>query len=112
MGTFSNPAMVTAPSETLQVAGVIVPVVAGTSFTVKLAPLVAVPPEATTLIIPVFPAAGIAVICVEELTTKESAFVPPNLTAVTPVKFVPIITTGVELEHPLLGVKLDIVGIG
>jgi len=62
--------------------------------------------------VPVVPVAGIAVICVAELTIKEDAFVPPNVTAVAPVKLVPVITTGVVFAQPLEGVKLVIVGAG
>ena len=110
IGTF-NPVIVIAPLEPLeQVAGVTAPDIVGVAFTVKLVALVAVPPEATTLIAPVVPAAGIAVICVDESTVKDKAFVPPNVTAVAPVKFVPVITTGVVLAQPLEGVKLEIVG--
>ena len=62
--------------------------------------------------VPVAPVAGIAVICVAELTIKEDAFAPPNVTAVAAVKLVPVITTGVVFAHPLEGVKLAIVGAG
>jgi hypothetical protein len=37
----------------------------------------------------------VAVICVAEFTVKLAAAVPPNATAVAPVKFVPVITTDV-----------------
>jgi hypothetical protein len=43
------------------------------------------------------------------LTVKEAAATPPNLTAVAPLKFVPVITTVPPLEAPL-GLKLLIVG--
>ena len=46
-----------------------------------------------------------------ELTTNEVAAVPPKLTAVAPVRFVPVITTVAALPA-LLGVKLAIVGAG
>jgi hypothetical protein len=36
-----------------------------------------------------------AVIWVAELTTKEVALTPPNVTAVVPIKLVPVITTEV-----------------
>lgn len=63
-----------------------------------------------TAIIPDALAAGVAVICVAELTVKEAALTPPKVTAVAPVKFVPVIETGVVFAHPLDGVKLLIVG--
>ena len=78
----------------------------------RLVALVAVPAGTVTAIGPVDPVAGIAVICVLELTTKEAALVPPKVTAVAPVKFVPVITTGVVFSHPLAGVKLLILTTG
>jgi len=69
-----------------------------------------VPPGVVTEIVPVVPVAGVAVICVAESTVKDAALVPPNLTAVAPVKFVPVIVTGVAFAQPLLGVKLDMAG--
>ncbi len=54
-----------------------------------------VPPTVVTVTVTV-PAewAGVtAVICVEELTVNEVAGVPPKLTAVAPVRFVPVSTT-------------------
>ena len=38
-------------------------------------------------------AGDVAVICVELLTVKDVAAVPPKLTAVAPVRFVPLIVT-------------------
>jgi hypothetical protein len=46
---------------------------------------------------------------VAELTVNVVALVPLNVTAVAPVKFVPVITTLVPTE-PLAGEKLEIVG--
>ena len=79
-------------------------------FTVKLPALVAVPAAVVTLIVPVAPAAGVAVICVAEFTINDKALVPPKFTAVAPVKLVPVITTGVVLSQPAPGVKLVIDG--
>ena len=84
--------------------------VVGKGLIEKLEALVTEPPGAVTFIVPVVPDAGVAVICVAELTVKEVAAVPPNVTAVAPVKLVPVITTGVVFAHPLEGVKLVIVG--
>jgi hypothetical protein len=78
-------------------------------FTVKLAALVAVPPGVVTLSGPVVAAAGtVAWIAVAEVTVK-LALTPLNLTAVAPVKVVPVIVTTVPTS-PLVGVKLVIVG--
>src|SRR5436309_3560234 len=50
------------------------------------------------------PAGDTAVIEVAELTTNEVAGVAPNLTAVAPVKFVPVIVTLVPpVAEPLVG---------
>src|ERR1700704_2168063 len=77
--------------------------------TVKLPALVAVPPAVVTLSGPVVaPAGTVAVIAVAEFTVK-LALVPLKVTAVAPVKFVPLIVTVVP-TGPLLGAKLVIVG--
>jgi hypothetical protein len=63
--------------------------------TVKLVVLVAVPPGAVTEIRPVVaPAGTVAVILVEDFTTKDEVTLL-NATAVAPVKFVPVIVTEV-----------------
>lgn len=54
----------------------------------------------TTLAAPADPCAVVAVICVALLTVKLVAAVPPMLTAVAPVKFVPVIVT---LVPPVVG---------
>ncbi|MEI6565629.1 MAG: hypothetical protein WCR20_03060 [Verrucomicrobiota bacterium] len=59
---------------------------------------VPVPPGVVTLTLPEVPAATMAVICVAELTVKEVAAVLPKLTAVAPVKFVPVMTTLAPLQ--------------
>jgi hypothetical protein len=85
--------------------------VGGLAVTVKLLPLVAVPPGVLTLMGPdVAPLGTVAEIDVAELTEK-LALVPLNVTAVAPVKFVPLIVTVVP-TGPLVGVKLVIVGAG
>jgi hypothetical protein len=50
---------------------------------------------------------------VEEITVTEVAAIPPNETAVAPVKLVPLIVTLVPpLVEPLLGLRLETVGAG
>src|SRR5947208_3509548 len=72
--------------------------------------LVAVPPGVVTLIVPVVaPLGTVAEIEVDEVTEKLTALVPLNVTAVAPVKLVPVIVTLVP-TGPLVGVKLVIVG--
>jgi hypothetical protein len=81
----------------------------GTAFTVKEGP-VAVPPGFVTVTAPDAAVAGrVAVIKLEELTTKDAAAVPPKATAVAPVKLVPLIVIVVP-EHPLDELKLVMVG--
>ena len=72
---------------------------------------VAVPPGVVTLTLPEVPAATTAVMLVAETTLNDVAAVPPKLTAVAPVKFVPVIVT-VAPTAPEVGVKLVIVGTG
>ena len=54
-----------------------------------------VPPGVVTVTstAPALPAGEVAVICVALLTVNEVAAVPPNFTAVAPVKLVPVIVT-------------------
>ena len=54
---------------------------------------VGAPTGVVTKTLPVVPLATTAVICVGLFTTNEVAAVPPKLTAVAPVKKVPLITT-------------------
>jgi hypothetical protein len=77
--------------------------------TVKLFALVAAPPGVVTFRGPVVaPAGTVAWIAVAEVTVK-LAFTPLNVTAVAPLKFVPLIVTLVP-TGPLAGVKPVIVG--
>src|SRR5438132_5993721 len=77
--------------------------------TVNEVALVAVPPGVVTPRGPVVAAAGsVAWIAVAEVTVK-LALTPLKVTAVAPVKFVPLIVTPAP-EEPLVGVKLVIVG--
>jgi hypothetical protein len=93
---------------TSPLAGVKLVIVGGLN-TVKLLALVAVPPDVATDTGPVVAPAGTpAWIDVVEVTVKVAA-VPLNATAVTPVKFVPLIVT-LAPTNPLAGVKLAIVG--
>ncbi len=75
---------------------------------------VPVPPTVVTLTVtePV-PAGDVAVICVAELTVKLAAAVPPNCTAVAPVKLVPVMTTLVPpAAGPDVGARPVTVGAG
>src|SRR5437773_6835052 len=77
--------------------------------TVNEVALVAVPPGVVTARGPVVAAAGsVPWIAVAEVTVK-LALTPLKVTAVAPVKFVPLIVT-LAPEEPLVGVKLVIVG--
>jgi hypothetical protein len=81
-------------------------------LTVKLLAEVPVPPEVVTVTFPVVePLATVAVICVALLTVKAEADVPLNFTDDAPVKFVPVITTGVP-TGPLPGFIAEIAGTG
>lgn len=83
----------------------------GGGTTVKLVAEVAVPPGVVTLIGPVDAAAGtVAVICVLLLTVNPTAVTELNLTAVAPLKFVPVMVTLVA-TGPLVGVKPEMVGV-
>ena len=79
---------------------------AGTPLvTVKEVALVPVPPEVVTAIGPVVaPAGTVAVICTAEPTENVGAVTPLNLTAVAPVKPLPLIVTDVP-GVPEVGVK-------
>jgi len=71
----------------------------------------AVPPAVVTTTLPVLPPATIAEICVLLSTLKEAAGVPPKLTAVAPVRLVPVIIT-VAPVVAVVGVNEDMVGAG
>jgi hypothetical protein len=76
-----------------------------TVLTTKSAVLVTVPPPTVTLILPVVaPVGTVAVICVAESTVKLVALTLLKLTAVAPVKPVPVIFTTVP-TGPKVGVK-------
>jgi hypothetical protein len=80
------------------------------SVTVKLLVLVAVPPGVVTLSGPVVAVGGtVAWIDVAEVTENVSALAPLNVTAVAPVKSVPVIVTALP-TGPLVGLKPVIVG--
>src|SRR5207247_1385399 len=85
-------------------------IVGALAETVKVLALVAVPPDVVTLSGPVVaPAGTVAWITVVDGTVKVVALVPLKLTAVTPVKFVPLMVT-LAPTGPLAGVKPVIVG--
>ena len=65
----------------------------GAGINVKLLEELAVPPGVVTDIVPLVPLATTAVILVALTTVKEVAAVPPKLTAVAPVKLVPVMVT-------------------
>ena len=71
--------------------------------------MVAIPPGVVTLTFPQFPALTTAEIEVLLFTVKELAAVPPKLTAVAPVRLVPVIVMLVPVAE-LVGVKDVIVG--
>ena len=87
-------------------------VIVGGGSTVKLVVLVPVPLAVVIVIGPVVvPTGTVAVICVGESTTKFGALIPLKLTAVAPVKSVPVITT-VDPIAPDEGVIASIAGGG
>jgi hypothetical protein len=78
-------------------------VTVGAATTVKLDPLVPVPPGVVTAIAPVVaPAGTVVVIEVAETTVNDAALTPLNITAVAPVKLVPVIVTEAPTA-PLVG---------
>ena len=79
-------------------------------LTVNVPLLVAVPLEVVTAIVPVVPLPTVAVICVAEFTVKELTAVPPIVTALAPVKFIPVIVTVLPAQ-PEEGVKEVIEGV-
>jgi len=85
-------------------------VIAGAGININPASA-AVPPGVVTLTEPVAPVPTTAVMVVALTTVNEVAAVPPKLTAVAPVKFVPVIDIVVPVPA-LVGVKEVIVGAG
>ena len=83
-------------------------VIVGEGINVK--PVIdAVPPGVITLTLPDAPAPITAVILVTELTVNDVAAIPPKLTEVAPVKFVPIMVMVAPIAA-LVGVKDVILG--
>ena len=72
--------------------------IAGLGFTVSVPLLIAMPIGVVTEIVPVVPPPTVAVICVAEFTTKLLTAVPPMLTAVAPVRLVPVMTTVLPMQ--------------
>ena len=73
-----------------------------------------VPPAVVTptWTVPV-PAGAVAVICVAEFTVKPVAGVPPKLTAVAPMRLVPVMVTLVPpVAGPVVGETAVTVGAG
>ena len=83
-----------APAETVCEEGV-EPKAKGADVTVKLAVVIAVPSSVLTVMRPVLAPTGTVAVIVPELLTVKEAALPPNETAVAPVKFVPAIVTPV-----------------
>ena len=82
------------------------------TITVKVPVLVAVPPGVVTAMVPdEAPAGTVKVMVVASTTVKPTMAAPFSVTAVAPVRFVPVIVT-VAPAWPLVGVKLAIVGAG
>lgn len=73
--------------------------------------LVAVPLTLVTVIFPVVAPAGTVVVIVVALVTVNADETPLNLSAVMPVKLIPVIVTGV-LAEPKVGAKDVITGAG
>ena len=66
-----------------------------------------------TLFAPAVPAGVTAVMVVVEVTFSAVAAIPPTLTLVAPVRFVPVIVISVPPRvEPLVGVTAVIVGAG
>ena len=81
----------------------------GAVVTVKSVALVAVPPGVVTVILPVVAPDGTVAVTDVAVLVVNVAVTPLNLTAVTPVRFVPVIVTLVP-TGPLVGVNDVIVG--
>ena len=73
--------------------------------------LTSVPPGVVTIISPVELAGTIAVILVEDTTLNDVAAIPPKVTAVAPVKSVPVIVTVLPIAA-VVGVNEVIDGAG
>jgi hypothetical protein len=85
--------------------------IAGTGMNVKFVLDTAVPPGVIILIGPDAPEPSVALILEVETNVNDVAGVPPKLTAVTPVKLVPVIVTVAPLA-PVVGVNDVMVGAG
>ena len=70
-----------------------------------------VPPGVVTTTLPVVPLATTAVMLVADTTVNEEAGVPPKLTAVAPLKLVPVIVTVVPVAA-FVGANDAMVGAG
>ena len=79
-------------------------------MTVKLAALVASRPAVVTVTGPVVAPMGAFVVTVPELLTVNVADLPSNETAVTPVKFVPLMVTA-RSKHTDAGAKEVMTGV-
>ena len=109
------PVMVTvvAPAVGPAVGEMLVTVGAATKVNWSAADVALVPPAVVTLTstVPALPTGAVAVICVAELTVKPVAAVAPKVTAVAPLKFVPVMVTVVPpAVGPAVGEMLVMVG--
>ena len=68
------------------------------------------PPAVVILTAPEAPAPTTAEMVVEESTWKVATDIPPNVTAVVPIKLVPVIVIFAPAPA-LVGVKVDMVGV-
>ena len=82
----------------------------GADVTVKLEALVAVPSSVVTEMEPVLAPAGTVAVIVPELFTVNVVALPPNETAVAPLKFVPVIVTPDPIP-PKVGAKELMAGV-
>ena len=69
-----------------------------------------VPIEVLTETAPLAPLPTVALMVVESTTVNEAAATPPKLTAVAPLRLVPLMRTAVPLS-PELGLKLLMMGV-
>ena len=83
-------------------------IIVGTEVNVKIIED-AVPPGVVTFIFPVAPVPTMAVMVLSLTIINDEAATPPKVTAVVPVKFLPVIVTVVPIP-PLIGVKDAIEG--
>ncbi len=97
------------PSHTVADTGCVEMVIRSGNIIVKSVLLVALPAGVVIEIFPEVLVPTTAVMLVDDTTLNEVAALPPKVTEVAPVKFVPVMVTVVP-AIPLVGVKLVMVG--